>query len=133
MDILDYGRGILDQQPFSQLLGADLEKFEQGFAELHLPVKDELKQQHGFVHGGAVSYLADNALTYAGASVLGAVLTLEMKINYSRPAVGERLIARAVVESSGKRQAVCSCKVYAVNDGEEKLCAIAQGTVLTMK
>ncbi|CUH63881.1 MAG: PaaI family thioesterase [Pseudomonadota bacterium] len=130
MDILEFGRGILQKQPFSVLLGAELEKFEQGFAELHLPVRDELKQQHGFVHGGAVSYLADNALTYAGASVLGQVLTLEMKINYSRPAIGERLIARAEVESHGKRQAVCSCKVYALKDGEEKLCAIAQGTVL---
>jgi acyl-CoA thioesterase len=131
MDILEFGRGVLQQQPFSQLLGAELAQFEQGFAELHLPVREDLKQQHGFVHGGAVSYLADNALTYAGASVLGQVLTLEMKINYSRPAVGERLIARAVVESSGKRQAVCSCKIYALKDGEEKLCAIAQGTVLT--
>ena len=53
-----------------------------------------------------------------------------MKINYSRPAIGERLIARAEVESHGKRQAVCSCKVYALKDGEENLCAIAQGTVL---
>jgi acyl-coenzyme A thioesterase PaaI-like protein len=28
--------------------------------KLSIPVVDHLKQQHGFVHGGAISYLADN-------------------------------------------------------------------------
>jgi len=130
MDILEFGKGILAQQPFSVMLGAELTRFEQGLAEIQLPLRADLKQQHGFAHGGVVSYLADNALTYAGGSVLGQVLTLEMKINYTRPAIGEQLIARAEVESHGKRQAVCSCRVYAVKEGEEKLCALAQGTVL---
>lgn len=130
MDILEFGKGILAQQPFSVLLGAELTRFEPGLAEIQLPLRADLKQQHGFAHGGVVSYLADNALTYAGGSVLGQVLTLEMKINYTRPAIGEQLIARAEVENHGKRQAVCSCRVYAVKDGEEKLCALAQGTVL---
>lgn len=130
MDILEFGKGVLAQQPFSVLLGAELTRFEQGLAEIQLPLRADLKQQQGFAHGGVVSYLADNALTYAGGSVLGQVLTLEMKINYTRPAIGEQLIARAEVESHGKRQAVCSCRVYAVKDGEEKLCALAQGTVL---
>lgn len=130
MDMLEFGKDILAQQPFSVMLGAELTRFEQGLAEIQLPLRADLKQQHGFAHGGVVSYLADNALTYAGGSVLGQVLTLEMKINYTRPAIGEQLIARAEVESHGKRQAVCSCRVYAVREGEEKLCALAQGTVL---
>lgn len=130
MDILEFGKGILAQQPFSVMLGAELTRFEQGLAEIRLSLRADLKQQHGFAHGGVVSYLADNALTYAGGSVLGQVLTLEMKINYTRPAIGEQLIARAEAESHGKRQAVCSCRVYAVKEGEEKLCALAQGTVL---
>lgn len=32
------------------------------------PLRDEHLQQHGFVHGGVISYLADNALTFAGGS-----------------------------------------------------------------
>jgi uncharacterized protein (TIGR00369 family) len=60
-----------------------------GPAELRLPIRDEPKQQHGFLHGGVVSYAADNALTYAGGSVLGpAIVTSEFKINYLRPAAG---------------------------------------------
>lgn len=128
-ELLDSGIRILEAQPFSQLLGAKLTAFEKGSAELTLPVKEELKQQHGFVHGGAVSYLADNCLTYAGGSLLGDCVTSEYKINYARPAIGHTLVAKASVISSGKRQAVCECKVYAIGDDGESLVAAAQGTI----
>ncbi|EML5474255.1 PaaI family thioesterase [Pseudomonas aeruginosa] len=127
--LLQLGQDILQNQPFSQLLGTQLDRFEPGQAVLSLVIRDELKQQHGFLHGGVVSYLADNALTYAGGSVLGDSLTVEYKINYLRPAIGERLIARASVLSAGKRQAVCQCEVFALAHGEEKRVAVAQGTI----
>ena len=92
-----------------------------------------VEQQHGFVHGGVVSYAADNALTYAGGTAMRVpVVTSEFKINYVRPAVGERLIARAHAVHHGKNQAVCRCDVYVLKDGEEKLCAVAQGTIAAM-
>lgn len=128
-DLFDFAKDILTRQPFSVLLGTELTKFEPGVAELTLRVEDRLKQQHGFAHGGVVSYLADNCLTYAGGSVLGDSVTSEYKINYVRPAVGETLVARGAVLSSGKRQAVCQCHVYAVDGGDEKLVAVAQGTI----
>lgn len=127
--LLQLGQDILQNQSFSQLLGTQLDRFEPGQAVLSLVIRDELKQQHGFLHGGVVSYLADNALTYAGGSVLGDSLTVEYKINYLRPAIGERLIARASVLSAGKRQAVCQCEVFALANGEEKRIAVAQGTI----
>lgn len=129
-DMLDHGRRVLASQPFSALLGTELIAFSPGGAELALGLRPELLQQHGFAHGGVVSYLADNALTYAGGSVLGDSLTLEFKINYLRPAVGSRLVARAHVTGSGRKQAVCQCEVFAVaQDGTERLCAAAQGTI----
>jgi uncharacterized protein (TIGR00369 family) len=95
-DMLTWGRRVLASQRFSVLLGAELLGFSPGSAELRIPIKAELKQQHGFVHGGVISYAADNALTYAGGSALGpGVVTSEFKINYVRPALGEFLIARA--------------------------------------
>ena len=85
------------------------------------------------MHGGVVSYLADNALTYAGGSVLKvAVVTSEFKINYVRPAIGNALVARATVVHAGKNQAVCRCDVYSVDDGGERLCAAAQGTIVRL-
>jgi uncharacterized protein (TIGR00369 family) len=96
-------------------------------------IVDQLQQQHGFVHGGVLSYLADNALTYAGGTALnGPAVTSEMKINYVRPAIGERLVARAIAMHTGKTQSVCRCDVFVIKDGQEKLCAIAQGTIAAM-
>lgn len=126
----ELGQRVLAAQPFSVLVGAELTVFQPGDAELQVPVREALTQQNGFVHGGVLSYLADNALTFAGGSVLGpAVVTAEYKINFLRPAKGERLIARATVIHGGKTQAVCRCDIFAVTGQGEKLCATAQGTI----
>ncbi|MBN8985454.1 MAG: PaaI family thioesterase [Rhizobiales bacterium] len=45
-------------------------------------------RQHGFVHGGAVSTIADTAAGYAAVSLMPpdtAALTTELKINFMRP------------------------------------------------
>ena len=129
-DMLALGRRILAAQPFSVLLGSELLNWSANGAELKIPIKAELKQQNGFVHGGVISYAADNALAYAGGSALGpGVVTSEFKINYVRPAMGEFILARATVIYSGKNQAVCRCEVYVCSEGRENLCATAQGTI----
>ena len=69
--LLTKGREILARQPFSVLIGAELFALEPGLCELQVAVTDKIKQQNGFAHGGVVSYLADNALTYAGGTALG--------------------------------------------------------------
>jgi uncharacterized protein (TIGR00369 family) len=127
--MFERARTILAQQPLSVLLGAELIAFEPGLAELALPLRAELRQQHGFAHGGAIAYLADNALTFAAGTVFDDALTLEMKLNYVRPARGTRLVARATVVHAGKRQAVVRCDVFDVNSQGEQLCAVAQGTI----
>ncbi|WP_110518505.1 PaaI family thioesterase [Herpetosiphon llansteffanensis] len=132
-DLTAIGQQILASQPFSQLLKAQIREFRQGYAELWLAISPELTQQFGFVHGGVLSYAADNALTFAGGSVLGMqVVTAEYKINYVKPAQGHELIAKASVLSSGSRQAVCHCLVYCRDDQGEYLVAIAQGTIMTL-
>ncbi|PBB05721.1 PaaI family thioesterase [Salimicrobium humidisoli] len=133
-DFFDRAEQALKAQTFSQLVGTELKEYKPGEVVLEIPIKDNLLQQHKFVHGGVVSYAADNALTFAGGSTLGPnVLTSEYKINYVRPAFGEKLIARASVIYSGKRQAVCRCDVFVQDvEGEEKLCATSQGTIVSV-
>lgn len=131
IDMLAMGQQVLASQAFSRLLGTELTAFDGERVELRLPLRDELKQQNGFAHGGVLSYLADNALTFAGGTQLGvAVLTAEYKINYLRPAVGRALVARAEVIYAGKTTATCRCDVFSLSEeGVEKLCATAQGTI----
>lgn len=130
-DLLELGRHVIASQPFSVLVGTQVTRYGDDAVELLLPITEGLKQQHGFVHGGVLAYLADNALTMAaGLTMGGGVLTLEMKINYLKPAIGDHLIARAVTISAGRNQGVSRCDVFAVKDGVEKLCAAAQGTIM---
>lgn len=132
-DLLTWGREVLAAQPFSALLGTELVSLSSGQVELRIPIRRELQQQYGFVHGGVLSYAADNALTYAGASVIQAqVVTSELKINYVRPALGDFLVARASVLHAGRSQAVCRCDIYVVSAGNERLCAVAQGTIVKL-
>jgi acyl-coenzyme A thioesterase PaaI-like protein len=62
---------VLDAQPFNSMLGTKLASFSEGEAVLEMPIREELLQQNGFVHGGVVSSLADTALAFAGGSALG--------------------------------------------------------------
>ncbi|MEQ8967665.1 MAG: PaaI family thioesterase [Azospirillaceae bacterium] len=131
-DMQAFANQVFDSQPFSGFIGARLADCGADHATLALTIADHHKQQHGFVHGGVLAYLADNAITFAGGLAMGGnALTSEFKINYLRPGQGAELVARATTRGVGKRQAVCQCEVFAVaEDGTEKLCAIAQGTVL---
>ena len=130
---LAMGRELLASQPFSRLIGAELAALSPGRCELQVPIGESVKQQNGFVHGGVVSYAADNALTYAGGTAMRVpVVTSEFKINYLRPALGERLIARAEAVHTGRNQSVCRCDVFVLQDGVEKLCAVAQGTIAAL-
>ncbi|MFF5899206.1 PaaI family thioesterase [Streptomyces argenteolus] len=128
-------RQVLDSQPFSGLVGARITEFGDGRAVLEVDVREELTQQNGFLHGGVLSYAADNALTFAAGTTLGpTVLTGGFSIQYVRPASGRTLLARASVVHSGRRQATVRCDLFTVDgEGAETLCAVAQGTVLSVR
>lgn len=130
-DLTAFAHGIFDAQPFTRFLGAELTAVGPDSAEIRVANRPDLQQQHGFVHGGVLSYLADNALTFAGGLALGGdALTAEYKINYVKPAVGETVIARSRAVATTRRQAVCQCSVFVVRDGTEHLVAVAQGTIV---
>ena len=127
------GQQVLVSQPFSRLLGTELCELSEGYAELSLRIREDFKQSYGFVHGGVISYLADNCLTFAGATVLGNCVTSEFKINYVMPTIGELLVAKASLLASALRQAVCECKVYVIRNQESMLVAVAQGTIVKIE
>lgn len=130
-DLQQLGERILKAQPFSQLMGTELERLAEGDAVLILPIKPEHLQQHDYVHGGVVSYLADNALTFAGGARFGDAVTVEFKINYARPARASRLRAEARATVAGMQLATCQCEIWAEREGESPyLCALAQGTIM---
>ncbi|WP_419587029.1 PaaI family thioesterase [Streptomyces sp. Qhu-G9] len=124
-------REALAAQPFSSLLGARLVAFGEGEAVLELDIRDDLRQQNGFVHGGVLGYAADNALTFAAGTVAGPrLLTSGFTIDYLRPADGTLLRAHARVVRAGRTRVVCRCDLSTTDaEGARTLCAVAQGTI----
>ena len=128
--MLIHAKRALQAQPFSVLLETEIVACDAKGAEARIRIRHEFKQQNGFVHGGVISYLADTALGFAGGSALGSwVVTSEFKVNFLRPATGNELVARATTVHAGRSQAVCRCDVFTVVEGQERLCATAQGTI----
>lgn len=82
-------------------------------------------------HGRSVVELRREADEWAaGGQALGDALTSEFTISFVRPAVGETLVARGRVLHAGTIQATAEACVFAARRGEERLVAVALGSVV---
>ncbi len=131
----DRVRASFARQRFMDFLGAQLIAVRPGYCEIHLPYKEELSQQHGFFHAGAIGTIADNAGGYAAYSLMEAdatVLTVEFKLNLLAPGKGALLIARGHVVKPGRTLTICQSDVFVKSDDEEKRCAVALITLIQL-
>jgi len=119
--------------PFLEHTGAILKDFTKGQANVELDIKPYHLQHKGFVHGGVISTLMDNTGWYAAVSNLDdgfTAVTMEIKINYLKPAVGKYLLASATVKRQGKTTAFVTIELF---DEKEVLVAYATGTYAVIK
>lgn len=124
------------RQKMMQTIGATLTSVSPGAVEIELPFNENLTQQHGFLHAGAVATIGDTACGYAALSLAPAdmaVLTIEYKINLVAPATGNKLVARGRVTRPGRTITVCSGDISAFNgQTEEKLIASMLATIMLL-
>jgi uncharacterized protein (TIGR00369 family) len=117
-------------------LGAKMVTVTPGEVVIELPYRDDITQQQSFVHGAAVAAIVDTACGYSALSLLPEgydVVTVEYKINFVAPAVGEKMTARGRVTKAGKILTVCSGDCHALRDGKEKLVATLQATMMAVQ
>jgi uncharacterized protein (TIGR00369 family) len=129
-------RESFSKQNLMKTIGASLTKVLPGEVEISLEYRDDLTQQHGFIHAGLVATLADTACGYAAFSLMApdaAVLTVEYKINLLSPAIGESLIACGKVTKPGRTLTVCSGDVFAFKEGEKKMVATMIATMMSIR
>ena len=112
-------RTSIARQTMLTTLGVTIERLEPGYCELGLASRPELTQQHGFIHAGAITTIADSACGYAAYTLMPAdrdVLTVEFKVNLLSPARGDRFRATGEVVRAGRTLTVCSAEVVAWAD-----------------
>ena len=122
------------RQRFMATLGATLDVVQPGEIHIGFSQREELTQQHGYLHAGVLASVADSACGYAALSLMEpgcGVLSVEFKINMLAPAVGERFVAIGRVVRSGRTITVCSCEVRA-EDGTSPV-AMMQATMMAVR
>ena len=105
-------------------------------AALALVPRDEVSQQHGYVHAGVLAALVDTAGGYAGFTLFprdASVLTVEFKLNLVAPARGRRLVAEGFVVKPGRTLAITRGEVYAESGQARTLVALMQQTLIVMR
>ena len=124
-------------QSIMRLIGAELSLVEPGIIEIALPYRADLAQQHGYLHAGIVTTIADSAAGYAAYSLMppGAeVLSVEFKVNLLRPAQGKSFLARAEVIKPGRTLTVARADVFGVADsGDRELVATMLATIICLQ
>src|SRR5688500_3282988 len=125
------------KQTIMGLIGAELSRVESGIVEITLPYRADLAQQHGYLHAGIVTTIADSACGYAAYSLMppeSEVLSVEFKVNLLRPAKGEVFVAAAEVVKSGKTLTVVRADVFGLDQsGRRELVATMLGTMMCLQ
>ncbi len=117
-------------------IGARVTHVAPGEVDVELPFRDDLSQQHGFLHAGVVAAIVDSACGYAALTLMppdAAVLTSEYKINLLSPVAGDAIIARGRVLKAGRTLIVTRGDAFALKDGAEKLVATMLATMMTVR
>jgi len=124
------------KQMVMSLIGGELARVEPGIIEITLPYRRDLTQQHGYVHAGIITTIADSACGYAAYTLMppgSDVLAVEFKLNLLRPAKGETFTARAEVIKSGRTLTVVRADVHAYTGDQRELVANMQGTMMRLE
>jgi len=123
-------------QGFPSFCGFEVEQVDEGYFESRLKIRKEHNQQDGFVHAGVIATMADHTAGYSAYTLIPEdhrILTIEFKINYLRPAIGEEIVCRSKVINSGRKIIISESEIYSLNSGEEKLVSKAMVTLMSVQ
>jgi uncharacterized protein (TIGR00369 family) len=129
-------RASIARQTLLTTLGVTVERLAPGYAEFGLVKRADLTQQHGFVHAGAITTIADTACGYAAYTLFPEdrdVLTVDFTLNLVAPAAQSQFVAAGRVVRSGRTMTVCRGEVFGIGeDGQRTVIALIQATMMAV-
>ena len=121
----------LGDSPYQRFLGVSCERVGDGEVVIRLPFREEFLRADGsdWLHGGVVAALIDIAGDYAVVSRTGGdVPTIDLRIDWLKPALKGDLRATGRVVKTGRRVSVADVEVH---DTSGKLVAVGRGVFAT--
>jgi uncharacterized protein (TIGR00369 family) len=123
-------QALFDASPFISWLGLKVLAVDPAKSEIQvrMPLRPELERRPGTrqFHGGPIASFIDVVGDFAiGMLVGGGVPTMNLRIDYLRPAIGEFVQGTGSIRRAGKTAAVIDVDV---SDDQGRLVAVGRGT-----
>jgi uncharacterized protein (TIGR00369 family) len=128
---LDQVQALVSRAPYHQWLGLTVLSVSDDGIEIQAKWRDEwvVNTERGYTHGGVLAALIDLAADWAMVRQIGrAVPTIDLRVDYHRPAFRGDLIARGKVIRNGSQFATAEAQIF---DLDGKLIASGRGTYFT--
>jgi 1,4-dihydroxy-2-naphthoyl-CoA hydrolase len=124
----DDPRGLLSH--FDALLGTEWLDDDPDRARVRVPMRDELRQPVGLLHGGVMSSLVESVCSRATAlAVMGdgmMAMGQSISVSFIRPVTEGHAEVQAKARHRGRTTWIWEAEV---RDAEDRLCALAQMTI----
>lgn len=107
---------VFSLAPFIQEIGYRLADAGPGWVETRLSVEPRHLQQHGYLHAGVITTMADHTAGGAASTLVQpgqSVLTSDLSIQLLRPGKGEELRCRGEVVKAGRTLVFTQADVWA--------------------
>ena len=115
---------------FDELIGTEWLSDDPDDARVRLPIRDELRQPFGLMHGGVMSTLIESICSKATAGAVWdagmAAMGQSIDVSFIRPVTEGAVEVRAQARHRGRTTWLWQCEV--LND-EGKVCALSQMTI----
>jgi len=111
---------------------------QKGYISILIPKQSLMTRKHGMFNGSMIASLVDVSSGYAAVSNYEDdcyVVTVELKVNYLNPALGDNLLSKAYTVKSGKKINVIRTEIYTVDHDltNEKHVATSLVTMMRIK
>lgn len=115
---------------------AELMQVETDFVSIKIPKMEMMTRKAGMFNGAMIASLVDVSSGYAAVSHYEQdcyVVTVELKVNYLRPAIGDALVSKSYVIKGGSKISVIRTEIYTVDEMGESESHVATSLVTMMK
>jgi uncharacterized protein (TIGR00369 family) len=128
--------GSFNRSETLQFYKAELLQAETDFISIKIPKMDLMTRKAGMFNGAMIASLVDVSSGYAAVSHYEEdcyVVTVELKVNYLRPAMGDALISKSYVIKGGSKISVIRTEIYTVDENGASENHVATSLVTMMK
>jgi len=132
-DYIEELKNVVKTSPYPKHMAMVVDKIEIDGAVIAIDLADFHLQPFGIVHGGVVATLIDTATFWAAFLRLpedAGLVNVDLKLNYLRPVIEGRLIARGACMRPGRSICYSEAKVF---DEDERLIAHGTSTLMVLQ